>query len=179
MFARPYHSNIFTPLASETNQRHHRFHIIDVPLQTILDKEWKKGLRHIWIIYNAACRFKINAYTRCATNPFSPLHPDFQRRLIPDSGFIEYKVNAFHQHSHKPECADAHSIRNTSNIGMVTGEEIETAWAKLNHIQYSLREMDAGGRIDMITIHMLEINKDKIDRMGQSLSLTSVLRLTW
>ena len=62
---------------------------------------------------------------------------------------------------------------------MVTGEEIETAWAKLNHIQYSLREMDAGGRIDMITIHMLEINKDKIDRMGQSLSLTSVLRLTW
>jgi len=99
-------------------------------------------------------------------NPHSPLDSTFHKRLIPNSGFLQYKVNAFHQHGHKPECADAHSLRNSSNIGMVTGEEIETAWATLNHIQYSLREMDAGGRIDMITAHMLQINEDKIKRMG-------------
>ena len=144
-----------------------RFDIIDVPFQIILNEEWKKGLEHIWIIYDAACRLKINAYDRCSSNPNSPLEKCFQTRLKPGSGYIEYKVNAFHQHSHKPECADNHSLRNSSNIGMVTGEEIETSWANLNHLQYSLREMDAGGRVDMITAHMLHITEKKIERMGE------------
>jgi hypothetical protein len=50
---------------------------------------------------------------------------------------------------------------------MVTGEEIETSWATLNHLQYSIREMDAGARIDMITAHMLAVNDEKIRRMGE------------
>ena len=144
-----------------------RFDIIDVPFQIILNEEWKKGLEHIWIIYDAACRLKINAYARCSSNSHSPLEERFHPRVKPDSGYIEYKVNAFHQHSHKPECSDKHSLRNAPNIGMVTGEEIETAWANLNHLQYSLREMDAVGRVDMVTIHMLHLTEDKIKRMGR------------
>lgn len=143
-----------------------RFDIVDVPFQIILNEEWKKGLEDIWIIYDSACRYKINAYTRCNSNPHSPLDEKFHSRLKPESGFLQYKVNTFHQQSHKPEFADEHSLRNSSNSGMVTGEEIETAWANLNHLQYSLREMDAGGRIDMITAHMLHITEDKIKRMG-------------
>lgn len=86
-------------------------------------------------------------------------------------------MNAFHQYSHNPECADAHSLRNSPNVGMVTGEEIETSWAILNHLQYSIREMDAGARIDMITTHMIHINELKIRRMGKSFTnnLTLVL----
>jgi hypothetical protein len=51
---------------------------------------------------------------------------------------------------------------------MVTGEEIETAWPRMNKKQYSTREMDAGARVDAITIHVIEHNKDKIWRMGKS-----------
>ena len=54
---------------------------------------------------------------------------------------------------------------------MFTGEDIETGWAKLNHIQYSTREMDAGARIDTITIHMLEINNEKVQRMGKNIRI--------
>ena len=49
---------------------------------------------------------------------------------------------------------------------MVTGEEIETACSTLNHLQYFIREMDTGARIDMITAYMLAINEEKIKKMG-------------
>ena len=115
-----------------------RFDIVDIPLQCILNEEWDSGLDHAFILYDSACRFAINAHSRCINNPHTPLEPKFWPRLRPHSGFIDYKVNAFHQHSHRAECADDHSLRNSSNIGMVTGEEIETAWAALNHLQYSI-----------------------------------------
>lgn len=83
--------------------------------------------------------------------------------------YLEWKVNVFHQHGHKADCADEHSLRITKNCGMFTGEDIETGWAKLNHVQYSSREMDAGARVDTITSHMLQINLDKIMLMGRCL----------
>ena len=52
---------------------------------------------------------------------------------------------------------------------MVTGEEIETGWPRINKKQYSTREMDAGGRVDAITAHAIEHNKDKIKRLGQDI----------
>jgi len=139
-----------------------------VPFQTIINKAWQSGLKNIVTIYDSACRFKVNAYERCRSNPHTPLAQPFHTRVIPNSGFMDYFVNAFHQHSHNPECADMHSLRNSSNVGMVSGEEIETSWAALNHLQYSIREMDAGARADMITTHMLHINKCKIQRMGEN-----------
>jgi hypothetical protein len=51
---------------------------------------------------------------------------------------------------------------------MVSGEEIETSWARLNHLQYSIREMDAGARVDMITSHMLAANEEKMKNIGSS-----------
>lgn len=148
-----------------------RFDIVDVPFQILLNEEWSKGLEDLIIIYDSACRFKCNAYARCTSNPHSPLDQQFWPRLKPNSDFLKFYVNTFHQHSHIPECADVHSLQNSSQIGMVTGEEIETGWATLNHLQYSIREMDAGARVDMITAHMLKINKDKIRRMGESSNL--------
>jgi hypothetical protein len=60
------------------------------------------------------------------------------------------------------------SLRNANNVGMVTGEEIESGWARLNHLQYQTREMDSGARADSITIHMIQSNYDKIKAMGAS-----------
>ena len=78
-------------------------------------------------------------------------------------------MNVWHGFSHKPECGDKNSLRNAENVGMVTGEEIESGWARLNHIQYATREMDAGAWIDNITIHMIQSNLDKIKLMGESI----------
>ena len=150
-----------------TGSIHSRFDIVDVPFQVILSKAWQEGLENVVIIYDSACRFKVNAHARCVANPCSPLEEKFKSRLKPGSGFIKYFVNAFHQYSHNAECADHHSLRNSANTGMVTGEEIETSWAILNHLQYSIREMDSGARIDMITLHMLQINEDKNKKLGR------------
>lgn len=146
----------------------YRFDIVDVPLLTILNEEWNSGIQTIIGIYDSGCRYKIRLQERCKTNKFTPLDKKYWDRLDPQSETLRWFVNTFHQHSHNAECADTHSLRNAPNVGMVTGEEIETGWAKLNHLQYSIREMDAGARIDMITAHMLQINEEKIQKLGTS-----------
>jgi hypothetical protein len=77
------------------------------------------------------------------------------------------KINTFHGATHKPECSDQHTIRNTPNVGRMTGEDVESGWAKLNKEQWSSREMDAGSRRDDINMHMVTSNGDKIATMGK------------
>lgn len=101
------------------------------------------------------------------------LKPPFKERLK-DPTYVSYLVNVWHGNSHKPECADEHSLRNTPMKGMVTGEEIESGWAKMNRKQYTTREMDAGARRDSITVHMINHNKDKLKRMGKQTTLKFV-----
>ena len=130
------------------------------------------GIRHVVWMYDVNCKYKINSFHRCFTNPFSPLDAAFKDRLR-DPSYISYLVNVWHGNSHKPECADEHSICNTAMKGMVTGEEIESGWVKMNRKQYTTREMDAGARADSITIHMIEHNKDKLKRMGKPVQVNS------
>jgi hypothetical protein len=117
------------------------------------------------------CKFKINSWNRCIDNPHSLLSPEFHSRLQ-DQKYLRYFINVWHGYSHKPECADEHSLRNASNVGMVTGEEIESGWARLNHLQYQTREMDSGARADSITIHMIQSNYDKVKSMGKAIQRT-------
>lgn len=105
---------------------------------------------------------------RSSQNPFSPLEPEFNNRLDPVSGNVAFLVNAFHQKSHNPECSDLHSIRNTPNVGMTSGEDVESPWALMNHRQYSVREMGAGGRRDMLDSHMHGWNMEKRSKLGIS-----------
>src|ERR1700748_2844509 len=116
-------------------------------------------------MYDVNCKFRINAYSRSFYNPYSPLEPMFQSRLK-DPKFILFLVNVWHQNAHKPDCADKSSLRYTANTGMVGGEEVETTWVEPNHIQYVVREMNAGARADAITVHLLRNNEQKIFRMG-------------
>ena len=117
-------------------------------------------------MYDVNCKFKVNSYKRCISNPFSPLDDQYKAHLK-DSTRISYLVNVWHGKSHKPECSDEHSLRNTPMNGMVTGEEIESGWAKLNRKQYTTREMDAGARADSITVHMIEHNKEKVSKLSK------------
>jgi hypothetical protein len=152
------------------NLHYFRFDVVDIPFQLQVNNEWSKGIERIVHIYDISCSFKKKSYFRCISNRFSPLHWKFRPRLellTENKKFIEWKVNVFHQLGHKPECADEHSLRNTRNVGMFTGEDIETGWSKLNHTQYANREMNAGARVDSITAHMLQINKEKTEGLGK------------
>jgi hypothetical protein len=142
-----------------------RFGIVDIPFQIQLQKEYSNGIIQIIWLYDVNCKFKTNCFQRCFYNKYSPLEEMFQRRLL-DPKFILFLVNVWHGNSHKPECSDQHSLRNTPRTGMVTGEEIETGWPRLNKKQWSTREMDAGARADTITVHVIEHNRDKILRIG-------------
>ena len=143
----------------------HRFDIIDIPFQIQLQNEYENGIQNINWIYDVNCKFKINSFTRCSNNPHSPLSIEFQDRLK-DKNHLRYFLNVWHGYSHKPECSDEHSLRNMERGGMVTGEEIESGWASLNPIQYAIREMDDGARVDAITVQMIHINEQKVHLMG-------------
>jgi hypothetical protein len=143
-----------------------RFDIVDVPFQTQLQRAYNSGLKHVVWLYDVNCKFEVNSWNRCTHNPFSPLSPEYQDRLK-DRRYLRYFINVWHGYSHKPECSDSYSLRNADKVGMVTGEEIESGWARLNHLQYPTREMDAGARADSITIHMLQSNEDKVMAIGE------------
>ena len=81
-----------------------------------------------------------------------------------------FKINAFHQYAHKDDCAKEFSIRNTPQVGRLCGEETEVPWAVLNHLQPSTREMNAGPRRDLISVHMEYQNLKKILKMGKIFS---------
>jgi hypothetical protein len=76
-------------------------------------------------------------------------------------------VNVFHQRAHNSECSDQHSVRNTPNVGMTSGEDVESPWALMNYRQYSLREMGAGGRRDALDTHMHNWNMEKKTSLGK------------
>lgn len=139
---------------------------MDVPFQIQLQKEFSSGIKHVVWLYDVSCKFSINAFNRSFYNPYSPLEATFKERLK-DKNFIKYLVGVWHGNSHKSECGDEFSLRYTPLTGMVTGEEIETGWKRLNKKQYSIREMDAGGRIDSVTVQVIDHNADKIKRMGK------------
>lgn len=134
-----------------------RFDIVDIPFQCQLQKVYKDGIQNVVWLYDVNCKFKVNSFNRCINNEKPLLSPEFHKRLK-DPQSLRYYVNVWHGFSHKPECADEHSLRNADNVGMVTGEEIESGWARLNHLQYPTREMHAGARADAITIHMIQSN---------------------
>jgi hypothetical protein len=85
---------------------------------------------------------------------------------------VTWLVNHWHGYSHKPECGDKHSLRNTPNTGMVSGEEVETGWVKLNYKQYDTREMDGGARRDELTAVIIEHNEQKLLVMGKACMTT-------
>jgi hypothetical protein len=142
---------------------HVRFDIVDVPFLIQLQREFSSGIKQVVWMYDVNCKYSVNCYSRSFTNPYSPLEPLYQDYL---KSKVTYLVNTWHGNAHKPECADKHSLRNTPNTGMVTGEEVETSWPAPNGKQYDAREMDEGGHQDEYTAIFIQHNHQKLDCMG-------------
>ena len=58
-----------------------RFDIVDIPFQSQLQKEFQSGIQHVVWLYDVNCKYKVNSWTRCVNNEFSPLSKEFQDRL--------------------------------------------------------------------------------------------------
>ena len=135
---------------------------MDVAVLQALQNVWAKGLERVVMTYDIMCKYKIYLHLRASSNPHCPLEERFLDRLRVESPEFIKKLNVYHQLGHKPECADDHSMRNTVNVGRMSGEDIKSSWAKTNKQQYSTREMDTGARRDCISSHMEAVNYEKI-----------------
>jgi hypothetical protein len=147
----------------------YRFYLADIAFLNHVNEIWKKGLHRVVFTYDINCKYKLNLSHRSLQNIHTPLDPKFNDRLHYQAGYIAFLVNVFHQRAHNPECADEHSIRNTPNVGMTSGEDVESPWALMNYRQYSLREMGSGGRRDMLNMHLHGWNSEKKRKLGKLL----------
>jgi len=144
-----------------------RYSCVDVPFQIALQTEFDKGLSRVVMMYDIACKYNINAYARCVENPHSLLDQKYWIRIVRGNGWVEYYVNGFHIQSHRPECADNYGASFAPLMAIRIAEEVEGHHKKGNRNQWSTREMDAGARQDTITVHMLNSNADKFNKMRE------------
>jgi hypothetical protein len=83
----------------------------------------------------------------------------------PTAIYLTYLVNKFHLRGHKSGCADEYSSNFTPLVGVRACEEVETGNPHLNRQQYNTREMKYGRRMDHLQVHMLHMNREKLDKM--------------
>jgi hypothetical protein len=143
-----------------------RYIRVDVPLLTLLQRVYESGINKVLLTYDIACKFGVNLSQRHKENPYSPLAEAHTSKLQDDRHFL-MKVPTWHGQSHEVACQDRYSLRHTRLAGLETGEQVETNWARTNHLKYTTREQGAGTRRDTITATLNDINKTKIQRLGE------------
>lgn len=131
---------------------------------SVIKQDIEDGIERECFSYDSNCSHEVNFYKRLA---------DYNPPLITrdDLSKIEYKalIPKFHLAGHKPECSDRYSLNFTEDVGRMSGELVETPWADLNPLQYSLREMGWGNRRDALTDQLNGWNHSKETRMCKSL----------
>jgi hypothetical protein len=142
-----------------------RYSYVDVPFQIALQTEFDKGIPRVVLMYDIACKFSINAYKRCVSNPYSPLIEKYRKHLLQGDSRFKPCVNGWHIQSHLPECSDLFGAAFCPLMGVRVCEEVESTWFITNRHQWSTREMDAGARQDQITVCLLHMNKEKFNKM--------------
>ncbi|KAG1778659.1 hypothetical protein EV702DRAFT_1219217 [Suillus placidus] len=82
---------------------------------------------------------------------------------------MRYAVPKYHLRNHGKDCQDTFSLNYIHSSGRTCGEGIETAWAHLNGIGTSTREMSPGGRHETINDHWTTWNWRKMVKFGSNL----------
>jgi hypothetical protein len=151
-------------------ERSNSYHYVDVAIASVLQALWDSGLIRIVFSYDINCKHHINLLRRIsAQNALrtNPLSIELQPNVESPTHYLP-KVNTWHLHGHIPECSDNFNLRTTPNVGRFTGEQVESPWARLDSLQYTTREMGAGHRRDVISIHMNSWNQEKLYGIGAS-----------
>ncbi len=140
-----------------------RFAYVDVAVGSVIKQDIEDGLESECFSYDSNCSHEVNFFKRLA---------DYDPPLLTrdELSKIKYKalIPKFHLAGHKAECSDRYSFNFTENVGRMSGELVETPWADLNPLQYSLREMGWGNRRDALTDQLNGWNHSKETRMCKS-----------
>ncbi|KAF7293990.1 hypothetical protein MKEN_01462800 [Mycena kentingensis (nom. inval.)] len=119
-----------------------------------------RDLPYIVVTYDIWCQYHINLESRSSTL-FAKMLPIIRR--------IVGAIPKMHIHNHKNTCDLLWNLNWLECVGLTVGELIETAWAELNIIAASTRQMNPGNRHDTLDDACAAYNWDKLVRIVETL----------
>jgi hypothetical protein len=146
-------------LITVTDQIPDRYRYVDVAICSVIRELLEKNPnQRIVISYDINCKWSVNFLQRVKEG---------DPALLPVGGSnIHFVVPKFHIEGHEKSCADKYSLDYNWGVGRMSGELVETLWAKFNATQYSIRYMTPGHRRDTINDHSNSWNHEKRIRIG-------------
>ncbi|KAI0026857.1 hypothetical protein K488DRAFT_32830, partial [Vararia minispora EC-137] len=106
-------------------------------------------LQPLVIAYDIACQWSRNLRDRLSRVPsrfaIAPHAATFVARVLPHTVFV---VPKFHLAAHKQSCQSNFNLTFTPGVGLTDGEASERAWAGVNPVAASMKEMGPGSARD-------------------------------
>ncbi|KAN0138822.1 hypothetical protein V8E53_003210, partial [Lactarius tabidus] len=112
------------------------------------------------VMYDIMCQYKVHLKERAERSP---------ELSIPDSLELCTGIGLFHIHGHQDSCLPHFSPSYIPGAKQVDGEIIETLWAPLNNISWSIRGMSLPHCQEVLDAHMNHSNWKKMVRIVPSL----------
>ncbi|KAI0027110.1 hypothetical protein K488DRAFT_62723, partial [Vararia minispora EC-137] len=108
-----------------------------------------KCLQPLVIAYDIACQWSKNLRDQLSRVPsrfaIAPHAASFVARVLPQTVFV---VPKFHLAAHKQSCQSNFNLTFTPGVGLTDGEASERAWAGVNPVAASMKEMGPGSARD-------------------------------
>ena len=109
------------------------------------------------LMYDIMCQYRVHFQERVEKSPGLSL---------PDSLELQTGIGLFHIHGHQDSCLPRFPPSYICGAKQVDGEIIETLWAPLNNISWSLRGMSLMHRQEVLDAHLNHSNWKKLVQIG-------------
>jgi len=123
----------------------------------------RRGITHIYVSYDIACRWEINLPTRC-----SKYSEELTFHL--ENVVLVVLIPKFHLPAHSQVCWSRYSFNFVPGSARVDGEAVERFWSGSNPVATSTREMAPGKRQDFLNHRWNMSNFKKVIEIGGALS---------
>ncbi|KAN0128275.1 hypothetical protein V8E53_013944 [Lactarius tabidus] len=110
------------------------------------------------VMYDIVCQYKVHLKERVQRSP---------ELSIPDSLELHTGIGLFHIHGHQDSCLPHFSPSYIPGAKQVDGEIIETLWAPLNNVSWSIRGMSLAHCQEVLDAHMNHSNWKKMVHISQ------------
>jgi hypothetical protein len=118
------------------------------------------------VMYDIMCQYRVHLHERVEKS---------QGLSIPRDLRLQTGIGLFHIHGHQDTCLPRYSPSYIPGAKQVDGEIIETLWAPLNDISWSIRGMSLSHRQEVLDAHINHSNWKKMVRIGMFLIETTGL----
>jgi hypothetical protein len=110
------------------------------------------------VMYDIMCQYSIHFEKRVKHSP---------ELSVSSSLEIWNGIGLFHIHGHQDSCLPWYSPSYIQGVKQVDGEIIETLWAPLNNISWSLRGMSLAHWQEVLNAHINHSNWKKMVQIGK------------